>query len=123
MTLNNSTGADLAVRTKKYALEILQLYSRLPNSTAAQVLGKQLLRAGTSVGANYREARRAKSDADFVSKCETVLQELDEAAYWLELLQEARIVKPETIEPLLSETDQLLAIFVTVVKKVKSRAK
>jgi four helix bundle protein len=123
MKPNNSTGADLAARTKKYALAILQLYSRLPNSTEAQVLGKQLLRAGTSVGANYREARRAKSDADFVSKCETVLQELDEAAYWLELLQEARIVKPETIEPLLSETDQLLAIFVTIVKKVKSRAK
>jgi four helix bundle protein len=79
------------------------------------------LKVGTSVGANYREACRAKSDADFISKCETVLQELDESAYWLELLEEGKIVKGETLTPLLNETDQLIAIFVTIVKKTKKK--
>ncbi len=112
---------DLGIRTKKYALAILELYSLLPNSTKAQVLGRQLLRSGTSVGANYREARRAKSNADFISKSETILQELDETAYWLELLQEGKMAKPETIAPLLDETNQLIAIFVTIVKKTKAK--
>ena len=112
---------DLAARTKAFALRIIRLYSSLPKTTTAQVIGKQVLRSGTSVGAHYREARRAKSDADFVNKIEGGLQELDETAYWLELLGESGAVKPELLKPLLDETEQLTAIFVTMVKKVKGK--
>ena len=72
---------DLKVRTKEFALRIPRLYTSLPKTTEAQVLGKQVLRSGTSVGAQYREAQRAKSDADFINKVEGSLQELDETAY------------------------------------------
>ncbi len=114
---------DLVKRTKDFALRVIRLYSALPKTTEAQVIGKQLLRSGTSVGAHYREARRAKSDADFVSKIEGGLQELDETGYWLELLQDASIVKAERLHPLLDETEELIAIFVTMTRKVKSKAK
>src|SRR2546422_6808836 len=91
---------DLKVRTKKFALRVIRLYSALPKETVAQVLGKQLLRSGTSVGAHYREAFRAKSRADFISKMEGALQELDETQYWLELLVEAGAVPPKQLQPL-----------------------
>jgi len=87
------------------------------------VLGKQVLRSGTSVGAHYREAQCAKSNADFVSKIEGGLQELEETAYWLELLCDSGIVAQERLMPLQDETDELTAIFVTMVKKVKSKSK
>ncbi|MFQ5436955.1 MAG: four helix bundle protein [Anaerolineae bacterium] len=93
----------------------------MPKTTEAQVLGKQVLRSGTSVGAHYREANRSRSDAEFISKIDTALQELDETAYWLDLLCEAKIVKPERLEPLLRETNELTAIFVTISKKAKNR--
>ncbi len=112
---------DLGKRTKDFALRIIRLYAALPKATEAQVIGKQLLRSGTSVGAHYREARRAKSDADFVSKIEGALQELDETAYWLELLGDSGIVKPERLRPLAQEVEELIAMFVTMVKKVKSK--
>lgn len=114
---------DLRGRTKEFALRIIRLYSNLPKSTEAQVLGKQVLRSGTSVGAHYRESQRTKSDADFISKTEGALQELDETAYWLELLAEANIVPTEKLEDLRKETDELTAIFVTIVTKVKKRIK
>lgn len=114
---------DLRVRTKEFALQIIRLYSSLPKSTEAQVLGKQVLRSGTSVGAQYRESQRAKSDADFISKSEGALQELDETAYWLELLAESNIISAEKLEDLRKETDELTAIFVTIVTKVKKRMK
>jgi len=112
---------DLDARTKAFALRIIRLYSTLPKMTEAQVIGKQVLRSGASVGAHYREARRAKSDADFISKIEGALQELDETAYWLELLGESGIVEAERLKPLLDETEELIAIFVTMAKKVKSK--
>ena len=112
---------DLDARTKAFALRIIRLYSTLPKMTEAQVIGKQVLRSGTSVGAHYREARRAKSDADFISKIEGALQELDETAYWLELLGESGIVEAERLKPLLDETEELIAIFVTMAKKVKRK--
>ncbi len=112
---------DLRLRTKQYALRIIRLYAALPTSTVAQVLGKQLLRSGTSVGAHYREAQRAKSDADFINKVEGGLQELDESDYWLELLGEADVVSAERLKPLRDETDELISIFVTIVKNVKSK--
>jgi four helix bundle protein len=112
---------DLRVRTKDFALRMIRLYTSLPKSTEAQVLGKQVLRSGTSVGAHYREAQRAKSNADFISKMEGALQELDETGYWLELLAESGIALPEKLETLRKETDELTAIFVTIVTKVKKR--
>ncbi len=114
---------DLGKRTKDFALRIIRLYAALPKTTEAQVIGKQLLRSGTSVGAHYREARRAKSDADFVSKIEGALQELDETAYWLELLGDSSILKPERLRPLAQEVEELIAMFVTMVKKVKGKSR
>ena len=90
---------DLKERTRRFGLRIIRLYTSLPKTTEAQVIGKQVLRSGTSVGAHYREAQRAKSDADFISKIEGGLQELDETAYWLELLVEAGIVPSEKLTP------------------------
>jgi|GEM_PF-287813 len=87
----------------------------------AQVLANQVLRAGTSVGAHYREAGRAKSDADFISKIEGALQELDETAYWLELIGEAEILPMKRLEPLHAEAEELMAILVTIVTRVKRK--
>jgi len=114
---------DLKVRTKEFALQIIHLYSALPKTTEAQVLGNQLIRSGTSVGAHYREAQRAKSDADFVNKIEGALQELDETVYWLELLRDSKFVAMEKLSSIIKESDELLAIFVSIVKTVKSRKK
>jgi four helix bundle protein len=111
---------DLRERTKTFALSIIRLYVLLPKTAEAQVLGKQLLRAGTSVGAHYREGQRAKSDADLISKLEGALQELEEVGYWLELLTDSGIVSLNETQALQSEVEQLLAIFVTAVKRVKS---
>ena len=112
---------DLKARTKPFALRIVRLYTSLPKTNEAQVIGKQVLRSGTSVGAQYREAQRAKSDADFINKVEGSLQELDETGYWLELLKDSEIFSAEKLNPLLKETDELIAILVTIVKKVKSK--
>ena len=110
---------DLKDRTKRYALRIIKLYQTLPNKSDAQILGKQILRSGTSVGAQYREACRAKSPSDFISKMEGSLQELDETGYWLELLVESKIMPAEGIADLQKETDELTAIFVASVKTAK----
>jgi four helix bundle protein len=112
---------DLRTRTSDFALQIVKLYSSLPKSTEAQVLGKQILRSGTSVGANYREGSRAKSDADIINKFETVLQELDETDYWLDLLVKSNILPVQKAEALIKETNELLAIFTTIVTKIKKR--
>ncbi|MEW5942636.1 MAG: four helix bundle protein [Pseudomonadota bacterium] len=109
----------LISRTREFALRIIHLYTSLPKTTEAQVLGKQILRSGTSVGAQYREAQRAKSTPDFISKVEGALQELDETAYWLELLTGAGIVRMEKISDLMQETDELIAIFVSLAKSAK----
>lgn len=112
---------DLKTRTKDFALRIIRLYSSLPRSTEAQVLGKQVLRSGTSVGAQYREARRARSDAEFISKIESALQELEETTYWLELRADAKVVKRARLDALLQESEELTAIFVSSAKTVKNR--
>ena len=112
---------DLRTRTTDFALRIIKLYTSLPKTSEAQVLGKQVLRSGTSVGANYREGHRAKSDADIVNKFETVLQELDETDYWLELLVKSNIMVATKADPLRKETSELLAIFTTIVTKIKKR--
>ncbi len=114
---------DLRIRTKQYALRIVRMYTALPKSTEAQVLGQQVLRSGTSVAANYREASRARSDAEFISKLGIVEQELDETMMWLELLVEANIVKEERLAELIDESDQLLRITVSSIKNTKLRTK
>jgi len=114
---------DLAQRTKTFALRIIKMYSALPKETVAQVLGKQVLRSGTAVGANYREANRARSKAEFIAKMGDCLKELDETAYWLELLVEAVIVPEPRLLPLSDETGQLIAIFVTIINRAKQRQK
>ena len=114
---------DLRDRTKHFALRVIKLYSSLPKSTLAQTLGKQVLRSGTSVGANYRETCRARSDAEFISKLGDCLKELDETTYWLELLIESGITREKQLNSLVDEADQILAIFTTISKKVKSRKK
>ena len=110
---------DLIDRTKKYALRIIKLYSALPKDTVSQTLGKQLLRSGTSVGANYREGHRGRSKAEFIAKLGDSLRELEESAYWLELLEEANIFPAERLAELMDETNQLTAIFVTIIKKAR----
>jgi four helix bundle protein len=123
MVMSNEQPQDLRTRTSDFALRIIRLYVSLPKTTEAQVIGKQVLRSGTSIGAHYREGHRAKSDADIVNKFETALQELDKTDYWLELLVKANIVPAKKVESLIKETNELIAIFVTIVVKVKNRMK
>ncbi len=111
---------DLRQRTKQVALRIIKLYVSLPGRGVTSILGTQVLKAGTSVGAHYREAQRAKSNADFISKIEGALQELDETCYWLELLADGNIVKASRLESLRQEANELTAILVTIAKRVKA---
>jgi four helix bundle protein len=104
-------AAELKARTKSFAIRIVGLYRSLPHSTDAQVLGKQLLRSGTSVAANYRAACRSRSKAEFISKMSVVLEEADESAFWLELLAETGTLAADRTQGLLKETNELVAIF------------
>lgn len=117
----SDSKSDLRERTTDFALRIVRMYTKLPKTTEAQTIGKQVLRSGTSVGAQFRESQRAKSDADFINKLEGCLQEADETAYWLELLVRAEIVPAQRLEGLRKETDEIIAILVTIVTKVKKR--
>lgn len=109
-------------RTKAYASAIVRLFIKLPRSrTEVAVLGKQLLRSGTSVAANYREAFRARSDAEFVSKIETCAQEVDESMLWLELLKDDCGIDTPSVTDALDESEQLVSIFTSMVLKVKRR--
>jgi four helix bundle protein len=110
---------DLKQPTKAFGLHIVRMFSALPKTTEAQVLGKQILRSGTSVRANYREAYRGRSKAEFIAKCGDSLRELEETAYWLELLVDGKIVAAETLADLRRECDELIAIFVTILKRSK----
>ncbi|HZF02361.1 MAG TPA: four helix bundle protein [Methylomirabilota bacterium] len=111
---------DLRVRTKEFAHRIIRLYVALPkNNAVAQVLGRQVLRSGTSVGANYREAHRARSKSEFISKIGECLKEADETLYWLELLLDEKLLPANRLQPLLDETNELLAILTTISKRAK----
>jgi four helix bundle protein len=111
---------DLRGRTKEFALRVVRMFSALPKSTVAQVIGKQVLRSGTSVGANYREAYRSRSKAELIAKCGDSLRELEETSYWLELLVDSGIVAGEKLKSLRQECEELLAIFVAILKRAKS---
>jgi len=112
---------DLKKRTKSFALRIIKLVETLPNTQTGRVIGNQLLRSGTSVGANYRSACRARSPADFISKMGIVEEETDESLFWMELLVEAEIVKPEKLESLMKEADELLAITVASINTARRK--
>jgi len=112
---------ELKRRTKAFAIRIIRLVEALPNTSTARVIGNQLLRSGTSVGANYRAACRARSQADFVSKIGVVEEEADESAYWLELLVEAGILPIDRIKDLLNEANELTAIFTSSGRTAKER--
>ena len=114
---------DLRERTKRFALRIIRMFSALPKTTEAQVLGKHVLRSGTSVGANYREAYRGRSKPEFIAKCGDSLRELEETAYWLELLVDSGIVTPDKLSALRRECDELTAIFVTILKRSKENSR
>src|SRR5947209_3973962 len=103
---------ELRRRTKLFALGIIEFVESLPRGRTTDVIGRQLVRAGTSVGANYRAACRAKSPADFVSKMGTVEEEADEALSWMELLVEARLVQSERVQHLMAEAEEILAMVV-----------
>jgi four helix bundle protein len=108
-------------RTKDLAIRIIKLVEALPNSPTGSVIGKQLLRSGTSVGANYRAACRARSTADMIAKLKIVEEEADETLYWLELLVEADIVPETRLASLMAETDEILSMTVASIKTLRKR--
>ncbi len=109
MTLDRA--AQLKDRSQRFALEIIRVFRSLPRSEEARVIGRQLLRAGTSVGANYRAACRGRSRAEFAAKIGIVVEEADECVYWLELLIKSGVVPLEKLQPVVQEAQELLAIF------------
>ena len=111
----------LRLRTKQFALRIIRLVAAMPKTRFGDVLGRQILRSGTSVGANYREALRASSRKHFISTLEIVLREADETLYWLELIAESEILKPSLLAALTKECDELIAIFVSTIRSTKGR--
>ena len=111
----------LADRTKAFALRIIRLFTALPKNDVARVLGQQMLRSGTSVGAHGREAFRSRSDAELISKLEVSIQELDETMYWIELLIESKIVSARSVASLLEEANELMSILVASVRTIKRR--
>jgi four helix bundle protein len=122
MSVNeNSENYDFRKRTKAFAVEIIHLYAALSKEASVQVCGKQMLRSGTSIAANFREAYRARSTAEFISKLEQCLQEADETQLWLELLTEGCNVTNNKIGELWKECDELISIMVSWVKKSKGQ--
>lgn len=107
---------EFATRTMHFGLRIIRLVESLPNSQAARVIGNQLLRAGTGVGANYRSALRGKSRADFVATLGIVDEECDEALYWMQMLIEAKIMETSKLSQLMSEANEVIAIVVSSIK-------
>lgn len=117
----NEDKHDLRARTKSLALRIIRMRAALPRGEVARILGNQILRCSSSAGAHYREACRARSTPEFVSKLEVALQELDETGYWLELLAESEIVPAARLTALRQETGELIAILVASVRTAKKR--
>jgi four helix bundle protein len=116
------TPDELKKRTKAFGLRVIRLTEALPKSRTSGVIGRQLLRSGTSVGANYRAACRAKSRADFAAKMKIVEEECDESVYWMELLIESGTVKAELLEDLMNEGDEILSVVVASIKTARSTA-
>jgi four helix bundle protein len=119
MMNEDSSPLDLRIRTKRFGLRIIRLSASLATGLEAQVIRKQVVRSGTSVGAQYREACRARSKAEFKSKLQSALQELDETTYWMELLIESGIVSAARMKKIMAEADELIAIFVASLKTAR----
>lgn len=113
------TSNELKLRTKNFSLRVIRMIEKLPKNNSAKVIGYQLLRSATSVGANYRAACRARTKIEFISKIKIVEEESDESLYWLELIQELQFFKNELITDLIREADELTAIFTSTVKTAK----
>jgi four helix bundle protein len=116
-----SSPEELRQRTKQFALRVIKLFRALPKTEEARILGKQVLRSGTAVAANYRSACRARSRADFISKIGITVEEADETAFWLELLIDASIVRKDRLGNLLGEANELVRIFAASRATAKSR--
>ena len=114
-------NADLKARTKSFALRVIKVVDALPNTRSASVIGHQLLRSDTSVGANYRAACRARSKAEFVAKLGVVEEEADESGYWLELLVDGGLLSHAQLAELMQEADELVAITVASIKTARQR--
>jgi four helix bundle protein len=112
---------DLKDRSKRFALRIIKLVNSLPKTLAAGTIGRQLIRSGTSVAANYRAACRARSKAEFIAKMGIVEEETDESAFWIELLVEAEIIKRTIVADLLNEANELTAIWVSSINTARGR--
>jgi four helix bundle protein len=108
-------------RTKRLAVAIIKQMDKLPQSRAADIVARQIIRSGTSIGANYRAACRAKSTPDMINKMKTVEEESDETAYWLEILVEAELVKQEQVTDIYKETNEILAMTVASIKTLRNR--
>lgn len=117
------TREEMKKRTKEYANRVVKLCSALPNNWVAQTLGKQLLRSGTSVGANYRAVCRAKSTLDFINKLRIVEEECDESLFWMELLVDNQIVKSSRLMGLMKEAEEILSIVVSSSKTARTSAR
>lgn len=112
---------ELKERTKRFSIEVINMVEKLPNSNAIRVVANQIVRSGTSVGANYRAVCRARSDREFVAKMNIVLEEADETLFWLEIIKEKKWIAENEIEPLWREGNELTAIFVSSLKTVNKR--
>jgi len=116
---NKEFSRELEKRTKKFAISIIRLSASLPNSPEAKVIRNQLTKSGTSIGANYREANRGRSKADFSNKIKICESEASETLYWIELIADLNIIKKETIEVIALEANELLALFTSIGKSLK----
>ena len=112
--------SELKKRTKQFALRVMKLVGALPENSIGRAIGNQLIRSGTSVGANYRSACRGRSKAEFVAKLGVVVEEADESCYWLELIIESQLLAVNLVEPLLKEADELTAMMVASRKTAQS---
>jgi four helix bundle protein len=110
---------NMKKRTRVFGLRVINLFESLPNTKTANVIGNQLLRCGTSVGANYRASCRARSNADFIAKMGIVEEETDESIYWIELLVDAGAVKRKLVENLMDEANEILSIVVTSINTAR----
>jgi len=119
MQIGGMNQRDLQERTKRFALQIIAFWESLPRDETCKTLGRQLLRAGTSVGANYRAVCRAKSKADFIAKFGTVLEEADASAFWIELLIDAKKATRQAAQPLLQEANELTAIAISSINTAR----
>jgi len=112
---------DLIKRLKKFALRIINLSENLPHNNTGNIIGKQIIRSGTSAGANYRSACLAKSNKDFLNKLKIVEEELDETIYWLEIIEESASIKPELLRDLINENKELFKIIVSSITTMKKK--